>query len=131
RAVRPRPRERATGGRGRRGAPAPPPRRAVTEQLRLGTRGSSLALAQAELVAAALGGAESVPVRSSDGEPGDKARFVRGVERALLDGGVELGVHSAKDLPGDLPDGLALVGVPAREDPRDAFVGSAASLGEL
>jgi hydroxymethylbilane synthase len=99
--------------------------------LRLGTRGSALALAQAELVAGALGGAEVVPVRTGDGDPGDKARFVRGVERALLDGDVDLGVHSAKDLPGDLPEGLGLVGVPAREDPRDAFVGAAASLGEL
>jgi hydroxymethylbilane synthase len=88
-------------------------------------------LAQAELVAGALGGAEVVPVRTGDGDPGDKARFVRGVERALLDGDVDLGVHSAKDLPGDLPEGLGLVGVPAREDPRDAFVGAAASLGEL
>ena len=43
----------------------------------------------------------------------------------------ELGVHSAKDLPGDLPEGLALVGVPGREDPTDAFVGRAGSLGEL
>jgi hydroxymethylbilane synthase len=99
--------------------------------LRLGTRGSALALAQAELVAGALGGAEVVPVRTGDGDPGDKARFVRGVERALLDGEVDLGVHSAKDLPGDLPEGLGLVGVPARGDPRDAFVGAAASLGEL
>ena len=99
--------------------------------MRLGTRGSALALAQAELVAGALGGAEVVPVRTGDGDPGDKARFVRGVERALLDGDVDLGVHSAKDLPGDLPEGLGLVGVPAREDPRDAFVGAAASLGEL
>jgi hydroxymethylbilane synthase len=99
--------------------------------LRLGTRGSALALAQAELVAGALGGAEVVPVQTGDGDPGDKARFVRGVERALLDGDVDLGVHSAKDLPGDLPEGLGLVGVPAREDPRDAFLGAAASLGEL
>lgn len=99
--------------------------------MRLGTRGSALALAQAELVAGALGGAEVVPVQTGDGDPGDKARFVRGVERALLDGDVDLGVHSAKDLPGDLPEGLGLVGVPAREDPRDAFLGAAASLGEL
>jgi hydroxymethylbilane synthase len=99
--------------------------------LRLGTRGSALALAQAELVAGALGGAEVVPVQTGDGDPGDKARFVRGVERALLGGDVDLGVHSAKDLPGDLPEGLGLVGVPAREDPRDAFLGAAASLGEL
>jgi hydroxymethylbilane synthase len=88
-------------------------------------------LAQANLVAGALGGAEVVPVRSSDGERGDKSRFVRGVERALLDGEVDLGVHSAKDLPAELPGPLAIVGVPGREDPADAFVGRAASLPEL
>ncbi|MGH2986711.1 MAG: hydroxymethylbilane synthase [Solirubrobacterales bacterium] len=96
--------------------------------MRLGTRSSTLALAQAEAVAAALGGAEVVPVKTADGEIGDKARFVRGVEAALLDGDVELGVHSAKDLPGELPAGLALVGVPGRADPSDAFVGAATSL---
>ena len=66
--------------------------------LRIATRGSALALAQAGQVAELLGGAELVEV-SSDGEPGDKSRFVRGVERALLDGEAEIGVHSAKDLP--------------------------------
>jgi hydroxymethylbilane synthase len=96
--------------------------------MRLGSRSSTLALAQAEAVAAALGGADVVPVRTDDGELGDKARFVRGVEAALLDGGVDLGVHSAKDLPGELPADLALVGVPGRADPSDAFVGTAGSL---
>jgi hydroxymethylbilane synthase len=96
--------------------------------MRLGTRSSTLALAQAEAVAAALGGAEVVPLKTGDGEIGDKGRFVRGVEAALLDGGVDLGVHSAKDLPGELPDGLALVGVPGRADPSDAFIGAAASV---
>jgi hydroxymethylbilane synthase len=99
--------------------------------LRLGSRGSALALAQAETVAAALGGAELVTVKTEDGEVGDKSRFVRGVERAILAGEVELGVHSAKDLPGELPEGLALVGVPTREDPTDAFIGHAGSLDEL
>jgi hydroxymethylbilane synthase len=103
----------------------------VSDRLRLGSRGSTLALAQAESVAAAIGGAEVVPVKTDDGDVGDKSRFVRGVERAILDGEVELGVHSAKDLPGELADGLALVGVPAREDPTDAFIGAAGSLGEL
>jgi hydroxymethylbilane synthase len=96
--------------------------------VRLGTRSSTLALAQAEAVAAALGGAEVVPVRTADADVGDKARFVRGIEAALLEGDADLGVHSAKDLPGQLPDGLALVGVPGREDPSDAFVGAADSL---
>jgi hydroxymethylbilane synthase len=99
--------------------------------VRLGTRGSALALAQAEQVAAALGGAEVVPVKTADGEPGDKARFVRGIERALLEGEVDLAVHSAKDLPGQRPDGVALVGVPGREEAVDAFVGAARSLEEL
>ena len=96
--------------------------------MRLGTRSSALALAQAEAVAAALGGAEVVPFRTADAGVGDKARFVRGIEAALLEGDADLGVHSAKDLPGELPDGLALVGVPVREDPSDAFVGAADSL---
>jgi hydroxymethylbilane synthase len=95
--------------------------------IRIATRGSALALAQAEQVAELLGGAELVEV-SSDGEPGDKSRFVRGVERALLEGEAEIGVHSAKDLPAELPDGLAIAAVPAREDPADAWIGAGASL---
>ena len=102
-----------------------------TELVKLGTRGSSLALAQAQSVADAIGDAEVVPVRSTDSEPGDKERFVRGVERALLAGEVDLGVHSAKDVPGQRPDELRLAGVPAREDPLDAYVGEASSLGEI
>lgn len=97
---------------------------------RIATRGSALALAQAGWVADRLGGAELVEV-SSDGEPGDKARFVRGVERALLAGEAEVGVHSAKDLPVESPPGLVIAGVPEREDPADAWVGTATSLGEV
>ena len=99
--------------------------------LRLATRGSALALAQAQTVADALGGAELVTVRNEEPGVGDKARWVRGVERALIAGEVELGVHSAKDLPGELPEGLALVGVPGREDPADALIGAAGSLADL
>ena len=99
--------------------------------MRLGTRGSALALAQAGLMAEALDGAEVVPLRTADGEVGDKERFVRGIEQALLAGEVDLAVHSAKDLPGELPDGLRLAGVPRREDPADAFVGSASSIDEI
>jgi hydroxymethylbilane synthase len=110
-------------------------------QLRLGTRGSALALAQAKLVAKTLGGAEIVPIKTSgdqdssesgrQAEPGgDKARFVREIERALLDGEVDLAVHSAKDLPTELPDGLEIAGVPPREDSRDAYVGHVDSFGE-
>jgi hydroxymethylbilane synthase len=96
--------------------------------VRIATRSSALAVAQAEAVAAALGGAELVRVANVDGEPGDKARFVRSVERVLIDGEADLGVHSAKDLPGDMVDELSLVGVPGREDPADAYVGGAESL---
>lgn len=95
--------------------------------LRLATRGSALALAQAGQVAEMLGGAELVEA-SSDGEAGDKARFVRGVERALLDGEAEVGVHSAKDLPGEMPAGLEIAAVPAREDPADVWIGAGESL---
>lgn len=92
--------------------------------LRLGTRGSALALVQAKAVAKQLGGAEIVPIKTADGDVGDKARFVKAIERALLDGEVDLAVHSAKDLPSELPEGLEIAGVPAREDARDAYVGS-------
>ncbi len=95
--------------------------------IRIATRNSALAKAQAGQVAELLGGAELVEV-SSDGEAGDKARFVRGVERALLDGAAEIGVHSAKDLPAEMPEGLVIAAVPAREDPADVWVGVADSL---
>jgi len=109
--------------------------------LRLGTRGSALALAQANQVAEAVGGATVAPIRTSGDEGsavegeraagGDKARFVREIERALLDGEIDLAVHSAKDLPTELPGGLRLVGVPPREDPLDAYAGEAGSLAEV
>jgi hydroxymethylbilane synthase len=98
--------------------------------LRLATRGSTLALAQARAVAEMLGGAELVEA-SSDGEPGDKSRFVRAVERELLEGRAEIGVHSAKDLPAALPEGLVIAGVPAREPAADAWVGAGGSLDEV
>ncbi|HEX5929834.1 MAG TPA: hydroxymethylbilane synthase [Solirubrobacterales bacterium] len=98
--------------------------------LRIATRGSKLALTQAKLVAEMLGGAELVEA-SSDGEPGDKSRFVRGVERALLAGEAEVGVHSAKDLPGEMAEGLEIGGVPAREDPADVWIGPGTSLDDV
>jgi hydroxymethylbilane synthase len=61
---------------------------------------------------------------------GDKSRWVSELERALLDGDIDVAVHSAKDVPAELADGLSLVAIPAREDPRDAICG-AASLGDL
>ena len=81
-------------------------------------------------VAEMLGGAELVEA-SSDGEPGDKSRFVRGVERALLAGEAEIGVHSAKDLPGEMPDGLEIAAVPPREDPADVWIGAGSSLDDV
>jgi hydroxymethylbilane synthase len=98
--------------------------------MRIATRGSALALTQARYVADLLGGADLVEA-SSDGEPGDKSRFVRGVERALLAGEAEVGVHSAKDLPGEMPDGLEIAGVPVREEPADVWIGVGSSLEEV
>jgi hydroxymethylbilane synthase len=98
--------------------------------LRIATRGSKLALAQAGQVAEMLGGAELVQI-ASDGGAEDKARFVRGVEQALLAGEAEIGVHSAKDLPAELTEGLMLAAVPEREDARDAWIGVGASLDEV
>jgi hydroxymethylbilane synthase len=95
--------------------------------IRIATRGSKLALTQAGQVAEMLGGAELVEA-SSDGEPGDKSRFVRGVERALLAGEAEIGVHSAKDLPGEMAEELEIAAVPPREDPADAWIGAGSSL---
>jgi hydroxymethylbilane synthase len=97
--------------------------------IRIATRGSKLALTQAGMVAEMLGGAELVEA-SSDGEPGDKSRFVRGVERALLAGEAEVGVHSAKDLPGAMPEELEIAAVPPREDPADVWIGAGSSLAD-
>ena len=98
-----------------------------------------MALAQARLVGRLLEGAEAglsvelveITTSGDRGAPiGDKSRFVKEIEEALLAGDVDIAVHSAKDVPGVLPDGLAIVGVPEREDARDALCG-AASLREL
>ena len=112
--------------------------------LRIGTRGSALALAQSTTVAVRLREVaphvevELVPIRTSGDEGvrpaadalGDKSDFVKEIEEALLDGRADLAVHSAKDVPGALPPGLAIVSVPERADARDALCG-AASLGAL
>ncbi len=98
--------------------------------IRIATRNSALAKAQAGQVGALLGGAELVEV-SSDGEVGDKERFVRGVELALLNGEAELGVHSAKDLPAEMPEGLVIAAVPEREDAADVWIGEGVSLEQV
>jgi hydroxymethylbilane synthase len=110
--------------------------------LRIGTRGSRLALWQAEAVAGGLrsAGVESQLVvikttgdrsqdrSTSDPVPGPvpsedtKRQFVKEIEDALLAGEVDIAVHSAKDLPVDVPQGLALAACLPREDPRDALV---------
>lgn len=80
------------------------------------------------MVAQMLGGdAELVPITTSGDRvraAGDKSRFVKEIEDALLRGDVDLAVHSAKDLPGELPDGLAIAAVPARADARDVVCGA-------
>jgi hydroxymethylbilane synthase len=106
--------------------------------VRLGTRGSALALVQARAVAAALGAggspAEIVEITTSGdrGIAGDKARWIDTIEDALERGDIDLAVHSAKDVPAAslLRDGMALAAVLRREDARDALVG-AASLDDL
>ena len=102
--------------------------------IRLATRGSALALAQANLVASLLGDDVELVTVTTSGDArravGDKSRWVKEIEEALLDGRADLAVHSAKDVPGELPEGLAIVGVPARADARDSVCG-AASLDEL
>ena len=105
--------------------------------IKLATRGSALSLAQARMVAGLLDDdVELVEVKTSGDARravGDKSRWVKEIEEALLDGRADLAVHSAKDVPGVLPDGLAIVGVPARADARDALCtsGGASSIDAL
>jgi hydroxymethylbilane synthase len=98
--------------------------------MRIGTRGSALALAQARSVAAMVGGScELVTVTTSgdrDRAIGDKSRWVSELERALLEERIDIAVHSAKDVPAELADGLELVAITARADPRDAICGALA-----
>jgi hydroxymethylbilane synthase len=95
--------------------------------LRIGTRASPLALAQARAVAAALPpSVELVHVTTAgdvDRARGDKSRWVGALEAALIAGDIDLAVHSAKDVPGELADGTALVATPRRADPFDVLVG--------
>jgi hydroxymethylbilane synthase len=101
--------------------------------MRIGTRRSALALAQANQVADLLGGGEVVAIVTS-GDRGlaaaDKSRWVLELEQALLSGRIDVAVHSAKDVPGELARGLALVGAPAREAAEDVLCG-AEGLAEL
>jgi len=108
----------------------------VSERLRLGTRGSALARAQTAQAAASLRSlnpgldVEEVAIRTRGdamlASPihalGDKGLFVKEIEGALLRGEIDAAVHSLKDLPGELPEGLALGAIPRREEPWDALV---------
>jgi len=104
-------------------------------KLRIGTRGSELALFQARAVAAQLGTTtgletETVVIRTSGdrladaslAQIGGKRLFVKEIEDALLEGAIDLAVHSSKDMPVILPEGLRIAGVLPREDARDAVV---------
>ena len=96
--------------------------------MRIGTRGSALALAQATWVAERLDGEHELVKITTSGDRGegvdDKSRWVSALEQALLDGEIDVAVHSAKDVPGDLADGLGIIAVPEREDARDAICGA-------
>lgn len=107
--------------------------------LRIGTRGSALALAQAHQVRGLLAAAHGVDagdihvevIRTSGdiiqdrplSEAGGKGLFTKEIEEAMLAGSIDLAVHSSKDMPTVLPDGLGLTCFLPREDVRDAFIG--------
>ncbi|MPZ57155.1 MAG: hydroxymethylbilane synthase [Rhizobiales bacterium] len=106
--------------------------------LRIGTRGSPLALAQARQVRARLAAALAcepervaiVPIRTSGdtiqdrplAEAGGKGLFTKEIEEALIAGAIDVAVHSAKDMPTLLPAGLAIAACLPREDARDVFI---------
>ena len=103
--------------------------------LRLGTRGSELAIAQADRVANLLRGmghevalvkieTRGDRLEGPISKEGGKALWLREIEQSLLDGTIELAVHSAKDMPVELADGLTIGAYPEREDPRDVFIGA-------
>src|SRR5262245_22810033 len=119
-----------------------------TASTRIGTRGSALALAQANETCDRLiaehglpqDAFEIVPITTSGdrirdrplSEAGGKGLFTKEIEEALLEGRVDLAVHSAKDMPTALPEGLELCAFLPREDPRDAFIGrSVRTIAEL
>jgi hydroxymethylbilane synthase len=106
--------------------------------LRIGTRGSPLALAQATTVRGCLAAALGIPLERIEltvirttgdaiqdrplSEAGGKGLFTKEIEEALIAGTIDLAVHSAKDMPTVLPEGLAIAAVLAREDARDVFI---------
>lgn len=102
----------------------------------IGSRGSQLALWQSQWVAERLrelGHESRIEIIKTTGDKitevalakvGTKGLFTKEIEEALLEGRIDCAVHSLKDLPTDLPEGLQLAAIPQREDPRDAMVGS-------
>jgi hydroxymethylbilane synthase len=108
-------------------------------RIRIGTRGSALALAQTSWVKAKLeqkypeARVESIVIKTSGDRfvdipaqaIGGKGIFTKEIEDAILRGEIDLAVHSMKDLPTELPPGLVVAAVPEREDPRDVLVSSA------
>jgi hydroxymethylbilane synthase len=104
--------------------------------LAIASRGSQLALWQARWVEAQLtrlGNQCRIEIIKTTGDKitsvplaqvGTKGLFTKEIEEALLDGRADVAIHSLKDLPTGLPEGLVLAAVPEREDPRDALVGS-------
>lgn len=110
----------------------------MTAPLRVGTRASALALWQTEHVRSRLGAAgyatERVEIRTTGdlvqhvplARIGSRALFTKQIDDAMLEGRIDLAVHSLKDLSTVLPDGIAVVAVAEREDPRDALVGRGA-----
>ncbi|NJM30572.1 MAG: hydroxymethylbilane synthase [Rhizobiales bacterium] len=110
---------------------------------RIGTRGSPLAMAQARETRARLSVAHGVPESEFEivaiatagdrirdrplAEIGGKGLFTKEIEEALLEGAIDLAVHSMKDMPAKLPEGLVISAILPREDPRDAFMSLAAS----
>lgn len=107
----------------------------MSSPVRIGTRASALAVWQTEHVRARLLAAgfptERVEIRTTGdlvpdvplAQIGSRALFTRQIDEAMLEGRIDLAVHSLKDLPTVLPEGIALVAVGEREDPRDALVG--------
>jgi hydroxymethylbilane synthase len=97
--------------------------------LRIGTRGSTLALVQARAVAALLDAPSEIVTITTAGDVarglGDKSRWTGALEAALLAGDIDLAVHSAKDVPGELAGGTEIACVPRRADPLDVLVGEA------